>query len=79
MIEVEMTSLEIAELTKKEHKHINATIRKYATYSSLYEGCIKEDYYVDKSNRNQKMYTVRGDLLKALKVKYSFKHYLNLF
>ena len=73
MIEVEMTSLDIAELTGKKHKHINETIRKKLLPSieigrdfdpSIFS--VKSGTYTDKSNRTQNMFILNRNSANAL-------------
>ncbi len=63
MIKVEMTSLQIAELTEKKHKHVNETIKKRLLPTlqvgrdfdpSLFK--VESTTYKDNSNRNQNTY-----------------------
>lgn len=65
MIEVEMTSLEIAKVTGKAHKHINETIRNKLLPAieigrdfdpSIFS--IKSSTYKDSYNREQKMFVL---------------------
>ena len=73
MIKVEMTSLEIAELTGKQHKHINETIRKKLLPMlevgrdfdpSIFE--VKSTTYVDGSNRKQNTFVLNKYAANAL-------------
>ena len=73
MIEVEMTSLEIAELTGKKHKHINETIRNKMLPMleigrdfdpSIFK--VESTTYVDSSNRNQNTFKLNRYAANAL-------------
>ncbi len=80
MIQLEMTSLEIAELTGKAHKHINETIRKKLLPTletsrdfdpSIFS--VASSTYVDKSNRSQNMYILNRFAVNSLLAYYDVK------
>lgn len=80
MIEVEMTSLEIAKLTGKEHKHINRDIREKLlpeiseSKIGLSDFKVKTATYKNSRGKNLTMYVLNKYSANALIANYKMEH-----
>jgi hypothetical protein len=77
MIEVEMTSLEIAELTGKRHDNVMRDIKTLLDINYKYSKFIKQTYYKNSRGKEYIMYTVSGELLEILLIKWKHNVALN--
>lgn len=84
MISVEMTSLEIAELTGKEHRRVRQDIKeKLLKEISLHESVqsvlsVKTDTYVNGRGREYEVYVLNKFSVNALMSTYSMEHAVKL-
>ena len=87
MINIEMTSLEIAELTGKKHFHVLRDIReklvpklpeKDASKNGFILFTVKSDTYEDTYKREKELYVLNKHSVNALMANYSIEHAMTL-
>lgn len=72
MIEVEMTSLEIAEFCNKRHDNVMRDIKTLLDNNYKYSKFVKQNSYKNSRGKEYNMYTVSGELLEILLLKWKY-------